>query len=118
MAEHKFSRRAAIAAGTLGAVAAATEPLSITAHEQIAANLLVLPPHWLDPVIGDGKDADAIVGRLVKDKTFQQIIAAAVKGAAERPPEPGIPGPTYAQIVRMGILDGFRDGVQPSAKKG
>lgn len=116
MAEQKFTRRVALAAGALGAVATATAPLSTASETAVAANLLVLPPHWLDPVIGDGKDADAIVGRLVKDKTFQQIIAAAVKEAADHPPKPGVPGPTYAQIVRMGILNGFRDGVTAEKK--
>lgn len=102
----RMTRRAALASVSIGAMTAAASPLARAAGRRPGpkAQFVALPPHWLDPVIGDSDDAEEITARLGKNKKLIELVAKAVKDVKENPPKPGLVGPTYPQRVRVKLL--------------
>jgi hypothetical protein len=102
----RMTRRAALASVAVGAVTAVASPLARAAGRRPGPKALfvVLPPHWLDPVIGDSDDAEEIAARLGKNKKLIELVAKAVKEVKDNPPKPELVGPTYPQRVRVKLL--------------
>jgi hypothetical protein len=103
----QMTRRAALATVSLGALASTANSLvTVMADEPKARpkKLGALPPHWLDEVIGDGKNANEIAARFAKNKKFIDLVAHAIKEVQDNPPKPGLVGPTYPQRVRLKLL--------------
>lgn len=101
----KMTRRAALASVSFGAMTAAG-PLAhaVDRRARPRAQFVALPPHWLDPVIGDSDVAEEIAARLGKNKKLIELVAKAVKEVKDNPPKPGLVGPTYPQRVRVTLL--------------
>jgi hypothetical protein len=65
-----------------------------------------LPPHWLDEDIEGQKSLLSIVNAIGKSRRFRRLVAQGLKEANK--PHPAL-APTFAQFVRVKLLEGLND---------
>ena len=64
----------------------------------------MLAPHWLDGIIGtklEHEDAKLIAEAVAGSREFVEAIKAGLKDK----PQPGVMGPSHAQVIRRKIQD-------------
>jgi hypothetical protein len=71
------------------------------------------PPHWLDGVIGDLRDADDIALTVAESPKLRQAIRKGIDAAFEweglNEHDPKRAGSSFEQEIRVAIVDAFKN---------